>query len=249
MRLRLVTITLTFATFLAGGASMAVAGGGRWDFDAAYPSGARVTDTQIVSLRLEDPKLGRLDDAPFYAFLIRSAEDAYHIPLPDEAIRLGEVQLDSDNGRFGTARLNFLVPEVPPGEYQVTVCNEPCRKSLGDMLATPITIVASDLEARLVARIERLEQKIFDLRTGMDSVARSKAEAALNQLRMEVSSAGEVFTARIKDLEARVDKLESHPPAASRTNGALWLGGLIVSIFALLAWGPRRSPFSMETDS
>jgi hypothetical protein len=247
MRVRLVTAGVCLLLTLVICAPIALAGGGRWDFGLAYVPGARVTDTQPVALKLDNPRLGRLDDAPFFAYLISSTEDVYHIPLPDDALPLGEVHVEARDGRFGTATIDFIVPDVQPGEYFVTVCNEPCRKPLGDMLGTAITIVASDLEARLTARLERLEMKVFNLRSEMDALARRRLGQTLSRLRIDLTTRTDAFTARMEDLEARVHKLErGHASSESDSSrSGLALGALtLISIawFALKRRGGRNRP-------
>lgn len=68
-------------------------------------------------------QLGWVDDGPFHAYLADSLEVPAH-----EGISLGELVLDEETANSVRVTIEFVVPEVPPGEYAAVYCNEPCTK-------------------------------------------------------------------------------------------------------------------------
>ncbi len=147
MGTRVMRLSVLVGLILAIAVPTASAGGGRWDFREAYAVGERVTVTEIVWIQPDGRYLGGIDDGPFSAYLVKGSPDAYHIPLPADAIDLGPVLIEPRHqSEHGDVTLDFLVPEVEPGDWVVALCNDPCRKPLGDMLPTQITIAGDGTE-------------------------------------------------------------------------------------------------------
>lgn len=83
---------------------------------------------------------GGLEDAPFFAFL-RAGETV--LPLGQLALRpaptLGPQAI--------RAQATFPVPEqLEPGRYELFFCNEPCVKSLGDLVGATMNVGVDPLE-------------------------------------------------------------------------------------------------------
>jgi len=240
----LIRIGVLVGTLLAINMSTASAGGGRWNFDDAYVVGQRVTVTEPVWIKPDGRYLGGIDDGPFSAYLVRGSADDYHIPLPADAIGLGPVLIEPRHqSEHGDVTLDFLVPAVEPGDYVVALCNDPCRKPLGDMLPTAITIAGDDAEARLLGRIKRLELKLFNSRTLMRPLARRIARDAAAETRHEMEALVKALTKRVASAEERIDALErSLDSKLSSTDGndgsvsALSLGALSLILVAGLGF-------------
>ena len=147
-----------------------------------------------------------------------------------------------------TRLLDFLVPEVEPGDWVVALCNDPCRKPLGDILPTEITIAGDDTEARLLGRIKRLEDQLFNARMQMGPLARRITRDAANQTRQEMEARVEVLTKRVASAEERIDALEKgldSKLSSTESNGAvsaLSLGALSLALIAGFAFARAESP-------
>jgi hypothetical protein len=237
---RLVRLGLVVGSLLAINIPTVSAGGGRWNFDDAYVVGEHVVVTEAVWIQPEARYLGGIDDGPFSTFLVKGSPDDYPIPLPVDAIDLGPVLIEPRHqSEHGDVTLDFFVPQVEPGEYVVALCNDPCRKPLGDMLPTPITIAGDDAEARLLERIKRLETKLFSVRMQMGPLARRIARDTADQTRQDMEARVTALTSRIARAEKQIDALEASMDSklsGAKGNGsvsALSLGALLLG---LIAW-------------
>ena len=83
-------------------------------------------------------QLGWVDDGPFYAYLT----DSLAVPA-EEGIPLGELLLDEETVNSVRVTIEFVVPDVPPGEYAVVYCNNPCTEGLGDLIGGVLNVVPS----------------------------------------------------------------------------------------------------------
>jgi hypothetical protein len=82
--------------------------------------------------------------------------------VPDYAIPLGPIAITPATGNYccWKAALTFKVPELSPGRYSIDYCNDPCTvDGVGDLVGGSFWIAASEEQARLLSRIERLEAK------------------------------------------------------------------------------------------
>jgi hypothetical protein len=206
---RVIRLSVLVGLILAITVPAVSAGGGRWNFNRAYVVGERVTVTEIVWIQPDARNLGGIDDGPFSAYLVKWPADDYPIPLPADAIDLGPVLIEPRRqSEHADVTLDFLVPEVEPGDYVVSLCNDPCRKPLGDLLPSSITIASDDSEARLLGRIKRLESSLFNARMRMGPLARRIAQDAANQTRHEMEALVKELTKRVASAEERIDALE-----------------------------------------
>jgi len=246
---RVIRLSVLVGLILAITVPTVSAGGGRWDFREAYAIGERVTVTEVVWIQPDARYLGGIDDGPFSAHLVKGSPDHYPIPLPADAIDLGPVLIEPRHGsEHGDVTLDFLVPDVEPGDYVVALCNDPCRKPLGDMLPTSISIASDDAEARLLGRIKRLESKLLNARMRMGPLARQIARDAANQTRHEIEALVEALTKRVASAEERIDALEKSLDSklsSTESNGAvsaLSLGALSLALIAGLAFARAENP-------
>jgi hypothetical protein len=91
---------------------------------------------------------GWLEDGPYYAWLVpyddtQPAEGT----LLDRVVRIGEIRLSQEpyqwNGQTyfrNIATVEFVVPDLPPGQYSVFHCNDPCTKQLGDVTSAMLQV-------------------------------------------------------------------------------------------------------------
>lgn len=110
--------------------------------------------------------------APYFAYLMpdRKGDDWPEGPtLPKDARIVAPVQLIGPgplrDGLPVEARA-FVTFQAPtePGSYYVSLCNDPCTHQLGDVMATPLRVFASEVEARLVPKIMHLRWQVRRLK-------------------------------------------------------------------------------------
>jgi hypothetical protein len=159
-------VVLVLTTLAVVLPAQVVSAGGNWlDFRSEEPvAGKRNLGTwaimhvgqQVVAhtgIYVMNPdRMDRLESqGPFYAWL--SPGDAYldDTNLPADAIRLAPFAIAFDGSNGVPVKARFSVPEVPSGEYEVMVCNDPCTLSgFGEYVQGWITITQTAEEARFM---------------------------------------------------------------------------------------------------
>jgi hypothetical protein len=132
--LRRIQVALIATALVAITAGPAWAGGAWLD-----PSWVRVEagDRVELSANVSPGAYGWLDDGPFFTYLqgetygleIGSGNGGVATDVP-----LGPLETMRRGGGGITAAVAFTLPvDMPPGEYWVTVCNDPCTTGLGDL--------------------------------------------------------------------------------------------------------------------
>jgi hypothetical protein len=130
---------LFLAVVLAGvvlGAHPAAAGGSNWSTDrASYAPG----DTALLIAAVawsHNGTLGTPEEGPYGVWLAPApggfSEDIE--PTPG-AVYVGDIDLDVVDRPIGPhiASVEFVVPDLPAGDYAIQHCNVPCTTSLGDI--------------------------------------------------------------------------------------------------------------------
>jgi len=155
--------------------------------------------------------------------------------VPDAAIALGRVRFSSPDGNTAMATLEFTVPEVPNGDWNINVCNVPCTNSvIPDLVGGSIRIAASYEMARIMRLGERLDEALRDTRQ------LGRREQDLRQEVFAVETRNRLLEARIAALE-RAPKPESRPaPGFPAPIG--WLLVAVTVLFGLVAFRPRKRP-------
>jgi len=116
--------------------SIAPAGaGGSW----LDPSWVRVEvgDRIELSGSVSHGQLGWINDGPFYAYL---QGETYGQVIAGGAgggstdVPLGELTINSQSNHLVVSIEFTLEDDVPPGEYWIVICNDPCTTGLGDLI-------------------------------------------------------------------------------------------------------------------
>lgn len=140
--MRRLTLIASIAALTLCAATSAAAGGAVWHFEGYHQPGDIVESTTAVAWD-HDASLGTPEDGPYLIYL-SPAEDELTAPssVPEDGLLVGIVEVyegpytqpngDSYGPHHAVARLE--VPDVPPGEYQLFHCNEPCTATLGDII-------------------------------------------------------------------------------------------------------------------
>jgi hypothetical protein len=227
------------------GAGPARAGGSPWEWDQfAYEPAETVTGSAAVWITSDNT--GRPEDGPYHAYLLPAyyewPEGKYDPARPEESVYLDEITLVpyEDGATHSTARLSFTMPDVEPGEYVVHHCNDPCTKTFGDIMSTGILVVESDAEERLIARIQKLETKLFDLRYEVKRFPHGNLR--VSNVEQRVSD----LTDRVEVLEAQVVRL-SRKGADSETGALSYFAGGLLALAAAGAIARRRRHGYAET--
>jgi hypothetical protein len=131
MRKLLVAGCISTALVL-GNAESAAAGGAVWKFDrASYLPGDRAVAHTTVSW-FHNAALGTPEDGPYFAYLVAAATEWVFPQIPPDARGVGEIQVVSE-GLANPATIEFTVPDLAYGMYNVVHCNAPCTTTLGDL--------------------------------------------------------------------------------------------------------------------
>lgn len=125
---------------LAGPASA----GGSWihPLEDRYEPG----DPAVLQGGFGPGQLGWIEDGPFYAFL-RVDPAAVEAAAPEgwpyidpSDLLLGELQIEPGGSWEMMATVEFVVPDVEPGLYDVVYCNDPCTDGIGDLIGGTVSI-------------------------------------------------------------------------------------------------------------
>jgi hypothetical protein len=186
------------------------------------------------------------DDGPFFAYLVDAGLPSRRVPQVDGGVELGMVETSTRRRPYRfDATVTFTVPgSTPLGKYVVEVCDDPCENRLGYLWGTPVELVSGDIEARLNERIDRLEQKVSNLRGSMKVEARRAAKRSSKSLRVEIAVAEEKLDMRVSELALRVTKLEKRlarqeePTERGDVSRSALAGGIVVLV--LYGWFIRE---------
>ena len=186
---------------MVGGA--AAGGGANFDwnghpsYDVAFSPGDVVEGSTSVWIEGRHG-LGIPEDGPFFAYLVQPRREVpFPPPVPEDAIALGELTIDphKDGASYSVARISFTVPDVPPGDYFVIHCDDPCTTTLGDIMTTQLIIAADEADERATVGIDRLDRRT------------EQNEFFIKRMRQQLSRHADSI-GRISDLERANDELE-----------------------------------------
>lgn len=140
-------VTSACAATLMTFAAPAVAGGTWLEFEGdpiAVTPGQTIRGIATVHPGTQ----GTVDDGPFYVYLrLEVDDDAVSVePAAERIGPVSEVRIGERSGPNVLVEVEFVVPDVPPGEWWVDVCNANCETGLGDLIGGLLTI--ADAAAR-----------------------------------------------------------------------------------------------------
>jgi hypothetical protein len=151
-----VVLASFLAVFLLWNAQPAAAGGAHFSFEQeGYRPGDLAVGRTGVSWG-HNERLGDPTDGPYFAYLVPPGASTQYFDggapiVPREAIKVAEVAIQNEPieqfpgfvvGPHG-ASIEFVVPDLAPGSYFVTHCNDPCTTQLGDIIGGQLEIVAA----------------------------------------------------------------------------------------------------------
>ena len=122
------------AVFMVISVGSARAGGSWLD-----PSWVRVEAGDHVEMAgsVSHGQLGWTQDGPFFTYLLgdtygRVVSEGYGGAKTD--VPLGALRVEPKSNGVQVSTDYVLPVDLPPGEYQVLVCNDPCSTGLGDLI-------------------------------------------------------------------------------------------------------------------
>jgi hypothetical protein len=201
-----------------------------------FISGGPATGMATVYVPRKERSL--FEKGPFYAFLLPSGAVLREgRPLPDGTIRLGTFSILPGKGSRYDLRLDFTVPDVPGGFYEVGVCDLPCAVSgFRESLTGSISIVATAREARLLTAQARLRSRLSASHRDLRKAERSAegVQLLLDRREQDAAEAAAEAEAREAGLERALAAARAEANAGMRP--AVWFVGIAgaVAILALL---------------
>jgi len=194
---------------------------------------------------------GRISDGPFFAYLLPQGRWIDGSEIPGSAIRLGELRIVHGHGSYPKrARVEFTVPDVVPGFYHVSYCNDPCTvNGIGDLIgSSSFAIAPTRTEGRLMVRVARLESRVRIVAQRVHARTRGERKRLERALEERTSDLGEAET-RVAALERQVDALHDASAAGARVSRPIvdpWVGlavaAALVAVAASVLVRRRRQP-------
>jgi hypothetical protein len=206
-------------------------GGAFFDFDRTYyVPGEVVTAQTTFSTQVE--KSGRIQDGPYYAFLLSSDRWIQAPRIPDDAIPIGNITTTSPISGAATARITFTLPQIHPGPYTLTFCNLPCtHATLGDLVGGSLSVAASKEEALRSDISDRLDARLTQVRQNLAARIRDTEKAQRDLVtRREVQRLAD----RLTELEARLVRVQNFQP---KNEGWVQIAPVIMAGLAMVLAG------------
>ncbi len=243
---RVVLVGTIVGALLAVPTEAAANGGAYLELDDThYLPGEMGTIVTYVSVPAGKQSI--FDRGPFYVFVLpQGVRLEEGMPIPDGAIRIGTLAVEKEKDAFELAT-RFTTPDIASGFYGVGVCNDPCSVSgFREPLTGTISVVATEREAELLTRNDRLSGRVFGLQRQLRRSERHREELEA-QMDFATSERGR--------LSSEIGRLQDELAAARQGSaGATSPGPSIVALLAVgvLAAGAvafrRRRPASATRD-
>jgi hypothetical protein len=228
------TLVLALLSTLAPTAG---AGGAVFEFESDhYQVGDRVVGR--VTFGRGSGRPIRVDAGPFQAYLMRGSRyiDAPHVPAG--AVPVGPMTITHIHSGTWLARVEFTLPEVPPGGYSIGYCNDPCtNSSLGELMGGWFDVVPIGQDVSTYLLRERFEQATRSLRHRIRAADR-RATALEDQVGI-LRDENRRLELRVAGLE-RASRSERPTPGFPAPIG--WILVTLTVLIGLMAIRPRRRP-------
>lgn len=225
-------------------------GGGNvftWERGSYYMPGEVAVGTTTFSWsRGKKGEAGGPENGPYYVYL-RPENSKFRISAADDpsAIPVGVVDIEDARKRAAVAHVRFTIPAIRGGYWIVDTCDATCEHPLGDVLDTPILIVADEVEER-----ELLSRRLNALGR---SVGRARALAVRTKIRLrrdlrdaDADLHGELaqLDYDVYKLTRRVEELSRREPDDNLSAGTMLAAGAItgggISLGGITMWRRRR---------
>jgi len=226
-----------------GAPSVAWADGGAYlDLDRThYLPGQTARAETYVSI--PQAKQGLVERGPFFVFIVpQRAAVTEGRPISANAVRVGTVSIEPEDGRTFRLRASFVVPDLPGAFYRLAVCNDPCTISgFREPLTGEISIVQTSREGQLLTELYRQQNQTWMARRQVRKAERASLELRSELLDAEVARSE--LAIRVRELEAAAASAipSGRRPSVSPLATLVLAGGLFAVALALVV-RRRRSP-------
>lgn len=171
---------LVLACLIVGGSHVipsAAAGGGWWayidvnrDHLAVGQRFGLVSEHLFDSIEAAERAVSGEDR--FYAYLLEGYDrgrlrKAMGHAGPGDWLRtkgaihlLGQVRLSDRDSNLVTAKAAFATPDVPPGRYELMLCDEGCESPMADAVPAGLWITTDLVAARAATKAQRISERL-----------------------------------------------------------------------------------------
>lgn len=214
--LSLLTILITPAEAFAGGWWSYLQIPGRY---LGVGETITFTENEVMFQTIEEAE-GASSEA-FGVYLVQSyderlLEDSMTRAEPDDwwkplsaPMRVGDLALIDRDSNLMKARVNFTVPEIPPGRYALVLCSIPdCARTLGNVI--PAEVIVTE-DALLAKTARRVANESFE------------NEMALVRMRHRLSDVHKDLVVLRKELAEPAPVAAPTTPAPRRESGTPWI--------------------------
>lgn len=218
----------------------AAAGGGAvWNADKQfYRPGERARLATSVQWGYSR-RAGTPADGPYYAYLVPAgyAWDAGFWAVRKDGASIGTIRITKVDrlSRVARATIDFAVPEVAAGDYEVRHCNRPCTKTFGDITWGTVRVVESAVEGRAWMRLERTAGRIERRAERGDRSLSQRIRRSARDGERRVADLETEVTEQIDALEAEVASLRAAASRARPERGSPAVGWLVAFCVGALA--------------
>lgn len=190
-----------------------------------------------------ESSMGRLEDGPYFAYVSTfTGLEKMPPPLPHDAIRVASVEVvPRPSGEHGVASVDFVLPRLEPGRYWLTICDEGCSITLGDILPTPMLVAADDEDGRLRALEQELSEDVRDVRIELRTLVLGHHPDALRQRVTAVERDVRRLAAEVNHLNALVGDGPVQSAREDRSSGLSPLLAFVVPAAVAGALFGRRT--------
>jgi hypothetical protein len=229
-------------------ATQAEAGGATFSFHNRWFAAGQIVVGK-TQFDLASNEAGRVFDGPYFAYLLRGERWIEPPHLPRDAIRVGQVEMSRAANGFWWASVRFVVPKVPPGQYMVSLCNDPCRSSnVGDLVGAWIFIANSaeqakikNMEIRIADRVmEGMSQQLSDMSVELEQLRQALGSAPPSGITVGTELRLEPLEEQVKSMAAELRRLRDRSDHG--LPAWLWLAGWLVAGSIAAAWWRSRRP-------
>ena len=212
-------------------------GRGPWEtWSGPFLPGAAVELQTSLYLQSEREQDRFRASAPYYAWIAPERGRSGGDRLPDGSVRLSAFDIRWTSAQSVVVHTSFVMPSLPPGQYTIEVCDEPCTELGFGFWVQGWTSVVGSVEALHLSRQrERLEGKLWKARQDVERASRGSEKLEANLEDSERVRAA--LTARVAvladELAAARRSAQTTTPIPGRPFVDAWLGALVA--FAILS--------------
>lgn len=193
--------------------------------------------SDVLFETIEDAQRARHVDC--YAYLVhgfdrRALERAMSRPEPGRwwdpsgpITKIGTVELVHSDGNLVPARVRLTIPQVPPGSYDLMLCDSGCRTPLANLIPSAVHVtddpVAAQTSRKLQDRNARLDLALAQVRSDLRDARRE-----LRKVERDAAKANDA----VARLNARLVTPRARPATPWVAYAGWFLAGAAIALLA-----------------